>query len=66
MVQFKVKPRNGKGANVVHWCVYVVNQLTDEWIFLKAFFTEQRAGDFIRELKTLIKKGDYSCLTLRT
>ena len=65
MVEFKIRPKNGKGRHVVHWCVYAVNQLTDEWIFIKAFLTKQRALDYLDTLKDFIRKGNYSCLTLR-
>ena len=73
MPKFRIKPFNGHhifGSNrnakiVVHWAVYVINKLSNDWIFLKAFYTEKRAQDFIEALKESIAKGDYSCLTLK-
>lgn len=74
MVRFRIKPIKGNsikyaidGAKyVTFWAVYVLNRITDNWIFLQAFYTEQRAQNFIQQLKKSIAKGDYSCLTLKT
>lgn len=74
MVQFKIRPFNGRSIPhsccnadcVVFWAVFALNKLTDDWIFLKSFYTESRAQNFVREVKEMLSKGDYSCLTLRT
>lgn len=73
MVKFKIKPFNGKTiskpfglhSHVKYFAVFALNVLADDWIFLKAFYSEQRAFNFINDLKKQIAKGDFSCLTLR-
>ena len=72
MVKFKIKPFNGKNITltgkhcVKFFAVFAFNFSANEWIFLKAFYSEQRAFNFINDLKKQIAKGDYSCLTLKT
>ena len=71
MIEFEIKPFTGnkipgKGnLHITHWAVFVINQLNRDWIFLKSFLTQQRAKDFIEDVKTQIEEGDYSCLTLK-
>ena len=71
MVKFKIKPFNGKNITltgkhcVKYFAVFAFNVLADEWIFLKSFYSEFRAQDFINDLKKQIAKGDYSCLSLK-
>lgn len=74
MLKFRIKPENGrtiKGAcrsakNVIHWVVQAFNYSANAWVFLQAFYTEERAKNYIATLKKLIAEGDYSCLTLKT
>ena len=74
MPEFRIKPINGhtiSGAYrnakvVVHWVVQVFNHSIGSWIFLQSFYTEQRAKDYVEQLKKVIAEGDYSCLTLRS
>ena len=73
MVKFKIKPFNGKTiskpfglhSHVKYFAVFALNVLADEWIFIKSFYSELRAQNFIDEIKNQIAKGDYSCLTLK-
>ena len=65
MIKIKIAQEHGKGRNVVHLCVYEINQLTGDWIFLKAFFTEERAKKYAEKVKRQLWKGDYSSLTLK-
>ena len=72
MVKFKIKVENGKTipkpfgkhTHVEYYVVYVSN--AGEWVFQKAFYTEERAKKFIAEIQQQIDGGDYSCLTLRS
>ena len=72
MLDFEIKVFKGnkisgrKNGYVKHWAVFIKNQLTQESIFLKSFFTEQRAIEFIEKVKMQFAEGDYSCLTLRS
>lgn len=63
---FFVKQFKTSRQHVVHWTVYVLNKMTNELVFLRSFFTEQRALNFIEDVKKQCAKGDYSCLNLRT
>ena len=71
MVKFKIKPFNGHNINlygqscVKFFAVFAFNFSADDWIFLKAFYSEQRAVNFINDLKKQIAKGDFSCLSLK-
>lgn len=67
MVQFRITPLNGKriphtDKNVVFWVIDFFAVTLKKWIFLKSFYTEERAHSFIADIKDLIRKGDYSCL----
>ena len=47
------------------YVVFIFNHSIGDWVFQSAFYTEKRAIDFISKLKNKIRKGDFSCLTLR-
>lgn len=72
MVEFEIKVFMGnkipgrRNEHIRHWAVFVVNQLTKDLVFLRSFFTEQRAKEFIEEVKREIERGNYECLTLRS
>ena len=72
MAKFEIIPFNGgkirnlKNKQVVHWAVYIVNELLGRSIFLGSFFTKRRAEEFIDKVESDIERGDYSCLTLKT
>lgn len=71
MAQFEIIPFNGgnirhlKDKQVVHWSVFIVNELLNRSIFLGSFFTKRRAEEFIEKIESDIERGDYSCLTLK-
>ena len=54
------------GIKYFHYAVNVFNQSINNWVFIKSFLSLEHAEDFICQLKNQFKKGDYSCLTLRT
>ena len=72
MIKFKIKPFNGHNINaygqycVKFFAVFAFNFSANDWIFIKSFYSEQRAFNFIHDLKKQIAKGDFSCLTLKT
>lgn len=37
----------------------------DDWIFLRSFYTFNRAQNFIESVKADFAKGNYECLTLK-
>lgn len=55
---------DNRSHKVTHWAVFVVNQISKDYIFLKSFYTEQRAKDFTKFVEKQVERGDYSCLTL--
>ena len=74
MVQFLIKPINGKTItknrcdrhkHIIYWAVFFFSVMRDSWIFLKSFYTEDRAKNYVEQIKKQIAGGDYSCLTLK-
>ena len=64
MVRFKIEPKAINRSTV--YVVLAFNYMANAWIFQQAFVNKERAEHFIHNLKTQIKKGDFSCLTLRS
>ena len=65
-MQFVLKPYYAKHSRIARWAVYIVARTTDELRFLRSFYCEEKAREFIGELKEKISQGDYSYLTLRS
>ena len=65
MVEFEIKPFIGnkipgrRNEYVTHWAVFILNQLTKDWIFLRSFHTKKRAEDFIDDVKKQLEEGNY-------
>ena len=68
MVCFQVKPFHGKERNVVHWAVFILNRVTNQWVFCKSFSDETKAQEFVEKATRDVEESctTPSYLTLRT
>ena len=62
---FKIVQKQGKERKVVHHCVYLVDEINDAWVFMRSFYSEEKAREHIAYLKKELEKGHGECLSLK-